>query len=245
MSPAASPNPELRLWSGAGATALVAHGAALGLVLLLAVPGKPPAPETVMEIELPPATAPNPAAADAAAPAQPQQVLPAAPAAAAPPMDVPPVNAPLPREVVAVAPPRAQPAVPQPAAAPAPAAPSAPAVRAAVAAPTVTQGGDDPRVKKQELDYFSLIAAHLNRRKSYPTEAKKARQQGVVTVRFTLDRQGGVSGISLKRGSGFDVLDRTTLDLVARVAPYPKIPASLNRDSVTLSLPIDYSLRTD
>ncbi|MBC2666484.1 energy transducer TonB [Novosphingobium flavum] len=249
MTAAASiaPNPELRLWSGAGAVALGAHVAALGLVLAWAVPKAPPLPEPVMEIELPPAMAPNPAAADAPAPVQPQQVQPVTPDVPAPRMDIPPVAAPLPREVVAVSPSRPQAVAVQaaPAPAPVPAAPAAPAIRAVAAGPTVSPGSDDPRAKQREMDYFAQVSAYLNRRKTYPAEAKKAREQGVVTVRFTLDRQGGVSAVALKRGSGHDVLDQATLDLVRRVAPYPRIPASIQRENVTLSLPIDYSLRTD
>ena len=104
--------------------------------------------------------------------------------------------------------------------------------------------GNDPKARQQEADYFALVSAHLNRRKQYPVEARKARQQGVVTVRFTVDRNGNVSNTSIKRGSGHDLLDRATLDLLLRVAPLPRMPASMQRESVTLSLPIDYSLRT-
>ena len=104
--------------------------------------------------------------------------------------------------------------------------------------------GNDPRARQQEANYFALVSAHLNRRKVYPAEARQARQQGVVTVRFTVDRSGGVSAVSIKRSSGHDLLDRATLDLLQRVAPLPRMPASMERDHVTLSLPIDYSLRT-
>jgi len=104
--------------------------------------------------------------------------------------------------------------------------------------------GNDRHAKRQEADYFALVSAHLNRRKVYPAEARQARQQGVVTVRFTVDRNGSVSNAAIKRGSGHEVLDRATLDLLQRVAPLPRMPASMARDSVTLSLPIDYSLRT-
>jgi protein TonB len=130
------------------------------------------------------------------------------------------------------------------------AAPAAPAVTPLAVSPTGTGSGasatpgNDPRARQQEQNYFAMVSAHLNRRKVYPAEARQARQQGVVTVRFTVDRSGNVSGASIKRSSGHEVLDRATLELLGRVAPLPRMPASMQKDSVTLSLPIDYSLRT-
>ena len=106
-------------------------------------------------------------------------------------------------------------------------------------------GTSDAKSPKQEADYFALISAHLNRRKTYPAQARQARQQGVVTIRFTLDRSGAVSAVAIKRSSGHDLLDQATLALLARVAPLPRMPASFQRDSITLSLPIEYSLRTN
>ena len=109
---------------------------------------------------------------------------------------------------------------------------------------TAATPGDDPKAKREEADYYSLLSAHLNRKKRYPSEAKKARQQGVVTVRFTVHADGRISGSSIRTSSGHDLLDQATLDLMERVAPLPRFPRSMTRDRVTISLPIDYSLRT-
>lgn len=98
---------------------------------------------------------------------------------------------------------------------------------------------------RQERNYFAVISAHLNRRKTYPPEAKQARQQGVVVVRFRIDRDGHVLSADIKRGSGHALLDDATLELVRRVSPLPRIPRSIDRDELTLSLPIDYALTTD
>ena len=152
-----------------------------------------------------------------------------------PPIEVPPVRAPMPQDPVTLPSPAPPPPVRQ--AAPAPAAPVA-------AGPVAAAPGSDPRARAQEADYFSLISAHLNRKKRYPAEAKKAMQQGIVTVRFTVDRDGNVSGVSIKRTSGHALLDQATIELVQRVAPLPRMPASMKRDTITLSLPIDYSLKT-
>ena len=109
---------------------------------------------------------------------------------------------------------------------------------------TAATPGDDPKAKREEADHYSLLSAHLNRKKRYPSEAKKARQQGVVTVRFTVHADGRISGSSIRTSSGHDLLDQATLDLMERVAPLPRFPRSMTRDRVTISLPIDYSLRT-
>lgn len=243
-----------RTWTIAGFTALAGHLIVAAMVLAWArqpqppLP-RPPVPEPPMLIELPPLAVPA-AAAPAGLAGQP---TPPPQQAAAMPLGIPPVAAPLPRDPVVLPPAAPQAALrqltPAPASAPAPAA-AAPATPPQ-ASPVPAGAGRastvaaDPRAKKQEADYFALVSAHLNRRKTYPVEARQARQQGVVVVRFTVDRSGHVSGVSIKRGSGHAVLDAATLALVQRVAPLPRMPASMQRDSITLSLPIDYSLRTD
>ena len=236
---------ERRQWGLAGSVALAAHIVIGALALSWVRPAETPLPEPVVLVELPPEAAPAPAmpAAQPAAQAMPAPQAQAQPAT--PPIAIPPVRAPLPVNPVTLPPPAP---VRQPVASPAPApatATPAPAIPArSSAAPSVTPG-TNPRARQQEADYFSLVSAHLNRRKTYPVEARQARQQGVVTVRFTVDRNGGVSGTSIKRSSGHDVLDQATLALLQRVAPLPRMPATMQRDSVTLSLPIDYTLRTN
>ncbi|MBT0671056.1 energy transducer TonB [Novosphingobium profundi] len=124
--------------------------------------------------------------------------------------------------------------------------PSAPARTVSAGSASTGDGpGTSPAARKAQQDYYAMIAAHLQRRKTYPPEARKARQQGIVTVRFTVARDGSVSAVSIKRSSGHELLDGATLDLMQRVAPLPRMPASMEKDSVTLSLPIEYSLRTE
>lgn len=237
-----------RNWGVAGAVALAAHAGVLALVLAWARSPEPPVPEAVVLVELPPegatpaALAEQPVAQPQPQP-QPQQVLPPTPT---PPVKIPPVQAPLPRDAVTLPPPLPPAPAREATSAPVPSMPAASApAPAATGSGTGSVPGDNPRAKRAEADYFSLISAHLNRRKTYPVEAKRARQEGVVTIRFTVDRNGNVSGVSVKRGSGHALLDQATLDLLQRVAPLPRMPASMQRDSVTLSLPIEYSLRTN
>lgn len=237
------PAEDRRNWGIAGAVATVLHTGAIAAVLFAVVPTEHPVPEPVVLVELPPEAAPAPAVAAEQPVAQPQPDY-VPPQVLSPPIKAPPVNAPMPKDPVSLPPPPPRRVAPMAA--------TAPAVTNAVAVSPTGAGtgssstpGTDPKARAQEADYYSLISAHLNRKKRYPTEAKKARQQGVVTVRFTVDRDGGVSGVSIKRGSGHDILDQATLELLQRVAPLPRMPAAMKKDSVTLSLPIDYSLKTD
>jgi protein TonB len=239
-----------RHWLVGGGIATAAHAVVLAGVLLV----QPATPDNLAEqpvvlVELPPQAGPAPAAQAEQAEAQPQpEYVP--PQQFMPQVEAPRVRAPLPRDIVTTPPPPPPLPVRRMVAAPLAAAPAAPPRNALATMPagagsgTAATPGDDPKAKREEADYYALLSAHLNRKKRYPSEAKKARQQGVVTVRFTVHSDGRISGSSIRNSSGHELLDRATLELMERVAPLPKFPRSMTRDSVTISLPIDYSLRT-
>ena len=240
---------EKRRWVSAAAIAMAAHGLFGLAALAWKSPTDPAIPEPVVLVELPPASASEAVSGPAPA-SQPDHSPPEQPL----PLKVPAVRAPLPDDAVLLPPePRraASPArpVPQPAPAPAPAPVAAPARTEAAPTPTAspapsTSAGESPRAKKEKANYYAMVSAHLNQRKQYPTEARKAREQGVVKVRFTVDRAGAISSVSITGSSGHAILDQATLALMQRVAPLPAMPASMTQDKVTISLPIDYSLRT-
>ena len=242
---------EWQSWTVAVGIALAGHGLVLaGVLWLRASPRTPPPEEPVVLVELPPpggAVMPVSSVAETA-PSEPRNA-PSQPIAS--PLDAPPLRVPLPRDAI-VLPPVESVVRPTPklelAPQPSPTAHSTQdsSDRAATAAgPRPSESaGQDPKAKREQADYYALLSAHLNRRKHYPAAAKKARQQGVVTVRFTVRADGSISASSIRKSSGHAVLDQATLDLMQRVAPLPKFPKSMTRESVTISLPIDYSLIT-
>ncbi|MFC3099238.1 energy transducer TonB [Alteraurantiacibacter palmitatis] len=241
---------EKRTWVGSAAGVLVVHAVVLTVLMVASVRSIVPHPEEpVVLVELPPLSAipaPQTAPPETIAPEQPKPPTPTPERQVeAPEMSAPPVNAPLPREAVVAAPPGPpQPVRSERAAAPVPTKmPAAPAAAPAASAPSPVTG-NDPHARQQEADYFSLVNAHLARNKRYPREARQARQEGVVTVRFTVGPDGTVSNASIRVSSGHELLDQATLDLLRRVSPLPRFPRSMTRDSVTLTLPIEYSLRT-
>ncbi|MGE0337937.1 MAG: energy transducer TonB [Gammaproteobacteria bacterium] len=50
---------------------------------------------------------------------------------------------------------------------------------------------------------------------------------------------------SVQRTSGNSALDDAAARILDRASPLPAIPSSMHKDSLTLSVPIEYSLLTD
>ncbi|MGE0483220.1 MAG: energy transducer TonB [Gammaproteobacteria bacterium] len=101
--------------------------------------------------------------------------------------------------------------------------------------------GGDPRAAR---DYFRALMAWLARHKAYPVAAKQRKHQGVVTLAFTIARDGRVQSARVERGSGHAELDQAALDMLAAASPVPAIPDALGRDTLSLAIPIEFSLIT-
>jgi protein TonB len=84
------------------------------------------------------------------------------------------------------------------------------------------------------------LAAHLERRKRYPADARRRRDEGVATVRFSIDAAGNVRSVQLLRSSGVPDLDAEVVALVRRASPVPAPPEGAKLD---IALPIRFNLR--
>jgi periplasmic protein TonB len=82
--------------------------------------------------------------------------------------------------------------------------------------------------------------AHLERRKRYPAEARRAGRQGTAQVRFSIDANGNVQSVSLTSSSGVAELDAEVVALVRRASPVPAPPPGVSR---TIVVPIRFSMR--
>ncbi|MFT6597156.1 energy transducer TonB [Cycloclasticus pugetii] len=94
-------------------------------------------------------------------------------------------------------------------------------------------------------DYFSSLIAWLNQYKNYPAALKKKKQEGVVTLKFTINKKGQLLSASVHKSSGYPLLDKAALDILDKASPMPAIPNSIPRDQLTLIIPLEYSLITN
>lgn len=176
-------------------------------------PPTPPAPTPASFVHPPVPMAPVPTFLPVAAPA---------PAAAAPSSaPAPPAPSPAPP-----APPKAAPA------------PPAPPQRAGDA---VGLNVNAPRGKSQ--DYGSILRVWLEAHKTYPRHAKMRRQEGAVTVRFSVDRGGNLLERAIVRSSGVASLDEEALAAIARSNPFPAAPGAVGGQRFEKETILEFYLR--
>src|SRR5258708_2525414 len=88
-----------------------------------------------------------------------------------------------------------------------------------------------------------LLLGHLERYKRYPAEAQRAHQEGIVYVRFTMDRQGRVLAARIEKSANVASLDQEGLDLLQRAQPLPALPADQPGETLELIVPIQFFLK--
>lgn len=105
---------------------------------------------------------------------------------------------------------------------------------------TGTGKGVDPANVRR---YHATLAAWLARHKRYPEPARRRQEQGTVRVTFSIDRQGRLLSHRIESSSGHPVLDQEVKAMLQRASPMPPIPANLGQSTLTITVPINFSLR--
>ena len=92
-------------------------------------------------------------------------------------------------------------------------------------------------------DYRAVLGAHLERYKEYPRRARRLRREGVVELRFVMDRSGKVLDYEILHSSGEPSLDDAAREMIERAQPLPKPPDDVPGAELELVVPVDFSLR--
>jgi protein TonB len=242
-------------WVGSLFLVLALHAAAVVYLLSHHIPidaaGSPPAAVMIDLAPLPAPTPPAPAPPipmpEPAAKPQPQPLVEPPPLPPAPDIPLPEVApSPAPKPAVVLPkpppklrprpvkhPPQVEPDRPPPAA--------APPVSAAPPAPAPTPPAVKPAPAR--VSWQQQLVGWLERYKRYPRLAQEQRQEGTVYLHFTMDRQGRVLSSRIEKGSGSPLLDDEVASLIQRAQPLPAPPAEIAGTQVTLTLPVQFSLR--
>ena len=96
---------------------------------------------------------------------------------------------------------------------------------------------------KVEPSWQTNLMRQLQRSKRYPASAQAHKEEGVVLLSFSLDRNGHVLAHSIARSSGHADLDNEVLEMIMRAEPLPPFPESMPQARIDLTVPIRFSLR--
>ncbi len=102
-----------------------------------------------------------------------------------------------------------------------------------------TSGGGAPGGR---ADYFAVLQAWLEQHKVYPRRALSRRLEGVVSIRFVMNRDGKVLDYRIEESSGHRLLDHAVQTLIERAQPLPTMPDEMSGANITLVVPISFVL---
>lgn len=94
------------------------------------------------------------------------------------------------------------------------------------------------------LDFRQRLLSHIARFKRYPVYARAHNLEGVVQVRFIMDRQGRVLDAWIDTSSGQTTLDEEALATIARASPLPAVPERWP-SKIQVAIPVEFALRTN
>ena len=95
--------------------------------------------------------------------------------------------------------------------------------------------GDSARYLKGNYEY---IKKRVRQFLVYSPQAKRMGIQGMVSVAFTIKKDGHVENVVVRRSSGFETLDESAVEAVQNAAPFKAPP-----ESARVVMPIQFSLR--
>ncbi|MGE4219676.1 MAG: energy transducer TonB [Alphaproteobacteria bacterium] len=247
-------------WLLSAAVVVMAHGGMAAATMLdwRSMPPPPAAPAIMLELApMPTAPAverndmqpgPKQVQADPPPPPEPEQEI---EKVEEPPAVEPAVVLPRPRPHRRPKPPQPEPVVqrkptPQPVEEPpapattAPPAAMVPPAQVAAAPPDAANA----LVPSNAIPTFQQrLLAHLERHKRYPHSSRRRGEEGVVHLRFVMDRAGQVLDCRIVRSSGVAPLDDEVLAMIHRAEPLPRIPDEIPQSRLDLIVPVKFELR--
>lgn len=91
-----------------------------------------------------------------------------------------------------------------------------------------------------DSNYRGMVAAHLQRYKQYPADARASGKTGTAAVTFTIGGGGGVTSVALARSSGVASIDQEVVAMVRRASPFPAPPGGRPQ---SFTVPVGFAIR--
>lgn len=84
---------------------------------------------------------------------------------------------------------------------------------------------------------------HVNSNLRYPAQARSSRHEGIVVVRFKMDRRGNIITAAIEKPCGYEALNAEGVAVLNRAQPFPAPPPEIEGDPIEMILPVKFSLK--
>jgi len=91
-------------------------------------------------------------------------------------------------------------------------------------------------------EYLKNLQKEILEQKRYPQFARDKNMEGEAKISFTINDDGSLYSVNVVDSSGYNVLDRASLEMVKAASPFPPLPDHMSRDRFRLVLPVGYAL---
>jgi len=98
------------------------------------------------------------------------------------------------------------------------------------------------QTESAEAQYQDQILSLIESNKYYPKRAKKMRQEGDVSVAFTLNRDGSIEDLTVLDANAPSLLKRAALKAIRRSALFPPFSADSTRNTWSFETTLSYRL---
>jgi protein TonB len=101
----------------------------------------------------------------------------------------------------------------------------------------------DNLVQEALAKYKVDVQRKIRAARHYPLLARRMSQEGVVRIKFLLNKDGTVKGtVDIIKRCRYGVLNDAAVDTIVRANPYPPFPPELAGDEMTFTIDIDFQL---
>jgi len=101
---------------------------------------------------------------------------------------------------------------------------------------------DMARTEDALQKFAAVVRKKIESQKRYPEAAQTSGIEGRARVKVTILRDGKLENAEIIESSGYEILDKAALQSVQDAAPFPPIPEALKRDTIQMSIRLNFRL---
>lgn len=95
--------------------------------------------------------------------------------------------------------------------------------------------------KEKAAAFQRALQSHIARYQHYPDRARREHAEGIVSLLFSMRRDGSVTNVWIVSSSGYTLLDGAAIETIRNAQPMPRIPVELP-EQLTIQMPVAFDL---